>query len=418
VTELSRAAGPARTAGRGPDASGDPFAGASPFSGAELAEDAAGVYRTLRQRHGAVAPVVLPEDIPAWLVLGYRELLFVTSNADLFSRDWRRWNHWPLMAADSPVGAFLRWQPSAEGLEHRRRAGAVQDALAAVGRFDLRGHCERAADGLIDAFAGAGEADLIADFARPLPLLVLTALFGFTAAETEAARTSLQIVLDARDGAMAAYESLAEMLGRLLEDRRRAPRDDVISRLREHPAGLTPAEIIPELVVVLGAGLSPTTDWVGNTLRLMLTDDRFALTLSGGRRSVGQALGDVLWEDPPTPNHIGRWATRGTQLGGRHIRAGDLLILSYVAANNDPALRPDASAASDGNQAYLSFGHGDYRCPYAAQEVAEVMAQTAVEVMLDRLPDLSLAVEPDALRWRQSLWLRGLEALPVTFSPA
>ena len=60
----------------------------------------------------------------------------------------------------------------------------------------------------------------------------------------------------------------------------------------------------------MAAAQQPTANWIGNTLRLMLTDDRFALTLSGGRRSVGQALNEVLWEDTPTQNFIGRWAVQ------------------------------------------------------------------------------------------------------------
>jgi cytochrome P450 len=65
----------------------------------------------------------------------------------------------------------------------------------------------------------------------------------------------------------------------------------------------------------------------------------------------------------------------------------------------------------------MSFGHGEHGCPYPAPEVAEVIAKKTVEVLLDRLPDLGLAVHADSLTWRPSVWMRGLESLPVTFTP-
>jgi cytochrome P450 len=65
----------------------------------------------------------------------------------------------------------------------------------------------------------------------------------------------------------------------------------------------------------------------------------------------------------------------------------------------------------------MSFGHGEHGCPFPAPELAEIMARTAVEVLLDRIPDVELAVPADSLQWRPSVWMRGLFALPVTFTP-
>src|SRR3954452_24458136 len=123
---------------------------------------------------------------------------------------------------------------------------------------------------------------------------------------------------------------------RLLARKRERPGPDVPSRLLAHEAGLVEEELVQDMLVVMAAAQQPTANWIGNTLRLMLTDDRFALTLSGGRRSVGQALNEVLWEDTPTQNFPGRWATRATELGGRRIREGDLVVLGLAAANTDP----------------------------------------------------------------------------------
>ncbi|MGH8920007.1 MAG: cytochrome P450, partial [Actinomycetes bacterium] len=150
---------------------------------------------------------------------------------------------------------------------------------------------------------------------------------------------------------------------------------------------------------------------------LMLTDDRFAASLSGGRHSVGEAMNEVLWEDTPTQNVAGRWTSRDTHLGGRRIASGDLVLLGLAAANSDPHVRTDAGALTGGNNAFFSFGHGEHRCPFPAQEVAEVIARTGIEVLLDRLPDVDLAVPASALARRPSPWLRGLSELPVAYTP-
>lgn len=221
----------------------------------------------------------------------------------------------------------------------------------------------------------------------------------------------------AGEGANEAYARVRDKVRRMVESKKDSPGPDVASRLLAHPAGLAAEEITEDLLHLMNAGQLPTAYWIGNTLRLMLTDDRFAMTLSGGRRSVGQALNEVLWEDTPTQNFPGRFAVHDLRLGGRQIRKGDLLILGLAAANQDPLVRP-VPQASAGNQAYMSFSHGEHRCPYAAQEIARVIAEAAIEVLLDRLPDVVLAVPADTLAWRPSPLFRGLAALPVRFSPA
>jgi cytochrome P450 len=169
---------------------------------------------------------------------------------------------------------------------------------------------------------------------------------------------------------------------------------------------------------VVSGSQENTANWIGNTLRLMLTDDRFALTLSGGRSSVGQALNEVLWEDTPVKAAPGRWAIQETELGGQTIRAGDVVIVGLAGASADPRVRPAVHGDSGGNHAHLAFGTGDHGCPHPAPELAEVIAQTAIEVVLDRLPDVRLAVPEDELEWRPAFHVRGLSALPVRFTPA
>jgi cytochrome P450 len=393
---------------------------AATLYGPRFQNNPAQLYQDLRRQHGPVAPVLLEGDVPAWLVLGYRELLEVTGDPQRFARDSRRWNAWHRVSPDWPLLPIVIHQPSAvftEGAEHQRRGGAIGDVLTAVDQFELRKHCEHIADTLIDKFASRGETDLVNQYARPIPLLALAWMLGLTETEASALVRDMYLLLDGGDDAMEAQLRILAGLARLLDVKRESPGPDLPSRLLAHPEQLTDEEIIPDLSTLLGAGQQPTADWIGNTLRLMLTDDRFATTLSGGRGSIGQALNEVLWVDTPTQNYPARWAARDTLLAGQRIRSGDLLVLSYAAANTDPQIRPDSLASFGGNYAHMSFSHGEHGCPYPARELAETIAHTAVEVLLDRLPDVRLAVPTDALEWRQSMLMRGLSALPVTFSP-
>ncbi|MGW3666389.1 cytochrome P450 [Streptomyces sp. NPDC005141] len=392
-----------------------------PLSGARFQTEPAELYREMRREHGSVVPVVLDGDIPAWLVLGYRELHHVTGDPQLFSRDSDLWSQWDRIPDDWPLLPMIgRKQPSilyTVGERHRERAAMISNALEAVDPSELRSQAEKFADELIDAVCAKGETDIIGDYAALLPVRVLATLYGFADEQGPGLVTALNDMINGRGGALAGQQHLAGSMAKLLADRKETPANDVVSRMLADPSGFSDEEIAQDLMVMMAAGHQPTADWIGNSLRLMLTDERFAASLFGGRHSVAEAMNEVLWEDTPTQNVAGRWTSRDTQLGGRRVRAGDLLLLGLQGANSDPQVRTDSSALTGGNNAHFSFGHGEHRCPFPAQEVAEVIARTGIEVVLDRLPDIDLAVPAESLARRPSPWLRGLTELPVRFTP-
>ncbi|MFB7665581.1 cytochrome P450 [Kitasatospora sp. NPDC056138] len=395
-------------------------ANAAPLYGPRFQTDPGQLYRELREAHGPVAPVELAGGVPAWLVIGYRELQLVTSQPKVFGRDSTRWNMWPEIPEDWPLKPMMAPAPSilyAEGEEHQRRKAAVTDALAGVDPYELKKYCEEIADGLIDEFAGRGEADLVAEYAHRLPLLVLCRMFGLSEDEAPVLISGLLAMLDGGADALAGAQKLLESMLRLVKEKSERPGADVTSRLLAHEAGLSEEEVMRDLRVILIAGHQPCAYWIANALRLMLTDERFAASLSGGRRSISQALSEALWEDTPTQIFAGRWATRDTQLGGQRIAAGDMVLLGYAGANSDPTVRQESGVPAEGNRAYMSFSYGPHSCPFPAQEAAEVIAATAIEVLLDRLPDIRLAAAESALVWRPSAWVRALVALPVAYTP-
>ncbi|MER5551060.1 cytochrome P450 [Streptomyces sp. NPDC002793] len=394
---------------------------AIPLSGPLFQADPMRAYRDMRRDHGPVAPVVLEGGIPAWLIIGYREVHQVATDPVLFSRDSELWNQWENIPDDWPMRPMIgRGQPSilyTVGERHTVRAAMISNALEAVDPFALKRYAEEFADELIDRFCASGRTDIIADYSALLPARVLAKIFGFGDEVIAPLVGAINDLVNGNERAFDGVQFLGSSMHQLLTDKHAESGDDVVTRMLQEPSGFTDEEIIEDLMVMMTAGHQPTADWMGNSLRLMLTDDRFAASLSGGRHSVAEAMNEVLWEDTPTQNVAGRWASRDTHLGGRHIRAGDLLVLGIAAANSDPQVRTDGFTLTGGNNAFLSFGHGEHRCPFPAQETAEVIARTGIEVLLDRLPDMDLAVPADQLTPRPSPWLRGLTELPVRFTP-
>ncbi|MEU9089650.1 cytochrome P450 [Streptomyces sp. NPDC087901] len=400
-------------------------AGAVPLGGPGFQTEPQAAYRAMRRDHGPVVPVELPGGFPAWLVIGYRELHQVTSDGALFPRDVGLWNQWPHIPDDWPLLPMVgRPLPSiyfSAGEEHQRHARMVGPALEGADPHQIRSHCEQLADRLIDDVCSRGTADLVADFCDPLPVLVLARLVGFPDAEGADIARVLKDLADGGPDAQSAHLRFGEHMARLVAAKRAAPGDDVTSRMLAFPEAFTDEEYMLDLMAITAAGHLTTADWISNSLRLMLTEDEFADSMARGRRSIGEAMNEVLWEDTPTQILAGRWAVRDTQLGGQRIKAGDMLLLGLGAANTDPLIRQSMSdtgaAAQGGNGAHLAFSHGEYRCPFPAQEIAEIIARTGIEVLLDRLPDLQLGVPAGELVRRPSAFLRGSTALPVRFTP-
>ncbi|NGO14325.1 cytochrome P450 [Streptomyces sp. HC44] len=384
--------------------------------GPGFAADPAAVYRKLRTQ-GPTAPVELAPGVQATLVTSYEAALHVLRSPETFSKDARRWRDLAdgTVPMDSPVVPMMAYRPNAlfsDGEEHRRLRGAITDSLARIEPNTLRGYVERSADTLIDRIAPRGEADLHGEYAQVMPLLVINRLFGCPPDLSERMVAGMSAIFDGVD-AEKANEQLTMALLDLIALKRATPGPDVTSWLMAHPAGLNDEEMVHELVVLMGAGTEPQQNLIANSLRLLLSDDRFAGSLGGGSLPVEDALDEVLWTDPPMANYAVHYPIRDVVYEGRLLRAGDPLVVSLAAANTDPALTADQRA---GNRAHLAWSAGPHNCP--AQSPARLIAAVAVEKLLDRLPDVELAVPVDQLEWRPGPFHRALASLPVRFPPA
>lgn len=387
--------------------------------GPEAAEDPMGLYERLRARHGAVAPVLLDGDLPAWLVLGYREILEVAGTPARFSRDSRNWRWFRegRVPPDSPLLPMIAWQPVClflDGEERSRLRLAVTDSLERFNRRGIRRHITRFTHQLIDGFAERGEADLAEEFCEHLPMLVLTQLLGMPDEYGPRLVAASRDMVAGTETSVASNAFIVETLTELVRRKRGSHGHDITSWLIEHSSGLTDEEVWNHLRVILIAANETTVNLLKSTLRMVLTDPRCHASLAGGQMTLPDVVEQVLWSEPPLMTIPGRWAAVATEVGGQKIEAGDMLLLGLAAGNHDPAVRPDPSVPLLGNRSHLAFSSGPQECP--GQNIGRAIADTGIDTLLARLPDVRLCIPEDQLRWKSGWMTRHLTSLPVTFA--
>ncbi|MFJ3664361.1 cytochrome P450 [Streptomyces sp. NPDC090119] len=382
--------------------------------------DLDGLYERLREKHGPVAPVLLHDDVPMWVVLGHAENLHMVRSPSQYTRDSRGWT--PLLEGmvkpDHPLMPHIARQPicaHAEGDEHQRLRAAVTAAMATIDHRGLRRSINGSTQELVNRFCGRGRADLVSQFAEHLPMAVMCEILGMP---EEYDDRMVQAARDALKGTATANESHAHVMGALsrLTTRRRArPEDDVTSHLITHAAGLTDDEVREHLRLLLFAAYETTANLLANALRMVLTEPGFRARLNGGQMTVPEAIEQSLWDEPPFSTVLGYYAKQDTELGGQRIRRGDGLLFAPAPGNLDPRVRPDPTAHMMGNRSHLAFGGGPHECP--GQDIGRAVADIGVDALLTRLPDIRLECAEEDLRWRSSIASRHLVSLPVLFEP-
>ncbi|MFF7177022.1 cytochrome P450 [Streptomyces sp. NPDC008121] len=387
--------------------------GRVPLYGPEFAADPQAYYGYLRH-YGPTAPVELAPGVEATLVTDYAMALQLLQNSSSFRKDARRWRdlNEGRISPDNPVVPVLAYRPNcmfSDGAEHLRLRQAVTDSMARVDTRKLSRSTEQVSEYLISQFGSRGSADLLGDYAKQLPLFVFNELFGCPADIGDRVVFGITGMFDGVN-AEKAVEVLFGAVGELVALKRARPGDDVTSWLMQHQANLTDEEMVHQLALLLVAGNEPLRNLIGNTLHRLLTHDAYAHR--GGL--IDEALDDTLWENPPMQNLAAHYPATDVEFAGEKFRAGDLVLVSFAAANSGPALTAARQAGS--NRAHLAWSAGPHACP--SKDPARQITVTAIENLFNHLPDIELAVPEDSLTWRPGPFNRGLATLPARFTPA
>jgi cytochrome P450 len=297
----------------------------------------------------------------------------------------------------------------------------------------LRPRIEQLVDELLDELLEQGGGDLIADFAFPLPVVVIAELLGIPAEDRGFFREHIprltpllefDVGPDALESALASVVALGGYFTPLYEERRRAPRDDVLSALvtaEDEGDRLDELELLTTSILLLGAGHETTMNLIGNGVLALLRHPDQLTGLRNGSALPKAAVEELLRYDSPV-QLTGRTAIEDMDVEGVRVPAGDEIVVLLGAANRDPARfeRPDelrldravlpAQTAARAVGQHLAFGNGAHFCLGAA--LARVEGEIAIPALVRRLPRLRLWDEP---KWRPGMTLRGLEALEVSW---
>ncbi len=289
----------------------------------------------------------------------------------------------------------------------------------------LRGHIQEIMDGLLDAVTPRGRMDVIADIGNPLPSIVTTEMLGVPRedwARLKAWSTDFAEMLgnfQHNPGRAArVLRSLEEMTAYFREAVRREasePTGGLVGALASAEVDgdrLTEDEVVANIIVTMVGGLETTTNLIGNGLLSLLRHPDQLDRLRADLSLVPSAVEELLRFESPS-QHTARLAPDDTELGGRPIRRRQAVIAVMGAANRDPERFPDPDRLDLGRRdnRHVAFGWAGHFCFGAP--LARIEGQVAFDTMLRRLDGLRL--EPEPLRWRENLGLRGLKSLPVTF---
>ncbi|MFG2293684.1 cytochrome P450 [Streptomyces sp. NPDC048603] len=398
----------------------------------QFATDPYPAYAWLRE-HSPVHRTTLPSGVEAWLVTRYADARQALADQRLSKNPV---HHAEPAHAKGKTGIpgerkaeLMTHLLNIDPPDHTRLRRLVSKAFTPRRVAEFTPRVQELTDHLIDGFADRGEADLIHEFAFPLPIYAICEMLGVPREDQDDFRDWAGMMIrhggGPRGGVARSVKKMRNYLVDLIHRKRDDPGDDLISgliRASDHGEHLTENEAAAMAFILLFAGFETTVNLIGNGVHSLFVnpDQRARLQASlaaGETELLATGVEELLRYDGPVELATWRFATRPLVLGGREIAAGDPVLVVLAAADRDPArfAEPDTLDLSRTDNQHLGYGHGIHYCLGAP--LARLEGQTALASLLTRIPDMELAVDPDALRWRGGLIMRGLRTLPVRFTP-
>jgi cytochrome P450 len=286
----------------------------------------------------------------------------------------------------------------------------------------IRGFVDKA----LDAALARGRMDVMADLAFPLPAIVIAEMLGIPPEDRDrfkhwsddatAALGNLPSNLspEVLRKSVEAMRALQAYFRDIIAQRRAKPRHDLISGLikaQEEGDRLSDQELLANCVLLLNAGHETTTNLIGNGTYALLRHPDQLKRLRDDPSRIPTGIEELLRYDSPV-QFTNRILTADTELGGKVLPAGQMVLLLLAAANRDPEQFPNPDKLDVGrvNNKHVAFGLGLHFCLGAP--LARLEGRLVIEALLQRAPNLRLDGPPP--RYRQNFNLRGLESLHVS----
>ncbi|MBW4644888.1 MAG: cytochrome P450 [Goleter apudmare HA4340-LM2] len=387
----------------------------------EFHSDPYPIYDRLRTED----PVHL-SSLGIWMISRYVDVIqalrdpHLSSEQSHISRYSRQQGTLSPVAALSSKCLFFRDPP-----DHTRLRRLVSKAFNPRVIEEMRPRIVEFVNELIDGIGGAGEIDIIADFSKPLPVRTISELLGIPEADREQLKHWshwLGQIFDPMKSSNLSEQvnqavlEFRDYLIDLIAKRRQYPQNDLISALiqaRDEQDQLTEDELLVTCMLLFASGEETTVNLIGNGMLSLLRHPDQLAKLQEHPSLIPSAVEELLRYESPL-QICGRTAIANFEIGGKTIRKGVPVFLLVGSANRDPAQFPDADRldlARPDNR-HLAFGDGIHYC--LGSGLARIQGQIAIHALIQRLPSLQLST--DTPQWRENIFLRGLQTLPVTFS--
>jgi cytochrome P450 len=377
-------------------------------------------YARLRQTT-PVCPAVTPNGLRVWLVTRYADVRAGLADHRL-SKD--------VVAAGEILGdggdegkALLALPPSIavnllsmDAPAHTRLRRIAADAFTARRIRRLRPRVKEIVAALLASIKNRDRIDLVAEVARPLPILLMCELLGLPAADADRLRGWTETLVSMSTRSVGEYgaagHALHDYLTEVIAYRRLTPSDDLVSDLLAEE--LTEQELVSLLAVMVIGGFETTANLIGTALLALFDHPGQLRLLRENPALLPNAVEELIRYDGPVHMGTFRYTKEAVQFGDTTVPAGEVVMLSLLSANRDEAQfaeadRLDLARAAGG---HVGFGHGAHYCLGAA------LARVECEELLGALLTSSPSIRPagDEIPWQFTLLTRGVERLPVVLS--
>jgi cytochrome P450 len=356
---------------------------------------------------------------PAWVVSRYQDIRAALVDPRLSAQTIPD----SLMPSGADEDTAVMFARIDDPEHHRLRRMMTRDFT--FRRADgMRPQIQEIVDRYLDEMIGNGPpADLVRDFALPVPSLVIALLLGVPSADLEHFHRNTTVALDTRssdDQKANAFGAMFTYIRELVDRKEHDPGDDLISRLvteyvatgqlNRETAAMTGA-------IMMQAGHETTANMIAlGTVALLQYHEVFErLGHTDHQAVIANIVEELMRYLTIVHSQVDRVAIEDLTIGGQLIRAGDMLVMNLPAGNWDAEFvdHPETLDVERNTRGHLGFGYGVHQC--IGQNLARVEMQIGFATLARRLPGLRLAVTPDELRFKGESGIYGMKELPVTW---